>query len=91
MSPSPSNILEFLRGQLASKLDSLPNDRARIAVLAQQYGVWTSFSDKFRAFGTQPFGGPHPIYGEMDAFDFANVLAMINSERARIEVEAVSA
>lgn len=88
---NPSNILEFLRGQLARKLDSLPDDRTRITVLAQQYGVWTVFADKFRAFGTQPFGGPHPIYGEMDAFDFANVLAMIRGERARIEAEAVPA
>lgn len=88
---SPTNILEFLREQLARKLASLPDDRARITVLAQQYGVWTSFADKFRAFGTQPFGGPHPVYGEMDAFDFANVLAMINGERARIEAQAVPA
>lgn len=87
----PSNILEFLRGQLASKLDSLPDDRARITVLAQQYGAWASFADKFRAFGTQPFGGPHPVYGEMDAFDFANVLAMIKNEHARIEAQAVAA
>lgn len=87
----PANILEFLRDQLARKLDSLPNDRARIAVLAQQYGVWTAFADKFRAFATQPFGGPHPVYGEMDAFDFANVLAMINGERCRIEAEMVAA
>lgn len=84
-------LLDFLRAQLEQKLASLDGDRARIVVLAQQYGVWSSFSDKFRAFGTQPFGGPHPIYGEMDAFDFANVLAMINGERARIEAQAVPA
>lgn len=87
----PTTLLDFLRGQLEQKLDSLVDDRARITVLAQQYGVWTSFADKFRAFGTQPFGGPHPLYGEMDAFDFANVLAMINGERTRIEAQAVPA
>lgn len=88
---NPETILDFLRDQLAKKLESLPDDRARIVVLAQQYGVWTAYADKFRAFGTQPFGGPHPVYGEMDAFDFANVLAMLNAERVRIEAQAVPA
>lgn len=87
----PATLLDFLHDQLEQKLDSLPDDRARIAVLAQQYGIWRSFADKFRAFGTQPYGGPHPLYGEMDAFDFANVLAMINGERSRVEAEAVPA
>jgi hypothetical protein len=86
-----ATLLDFLRDQLERKLASLADDRARIVLLAQQYGVWSSFADKFRAFGTQPFGGPHPEYGEMDAYDFALVLAMINGERARIEAQAVPA
>lgn len=87
----PDTILDFLREQLEIKLASLPSDRARITVLAQQYGTWSAYADKFRAFGTQPFGGPHPYYGEMDAFDFANVLAMINAARVQIEQQAVPA
>lgn len=88
---TPATILDFLREQLEIKLAGLADDRARIVVLAQQYGVWAAYADKFRAFGTQPYGGPHPYYGEMDAFDFANVLAMINGERVKIERAMVPA
>ena len=83
--PAPENILEWLATQLDLKLESLPNDRARVVVLAQQYGVWTGFYDRFTAFGHQPFGGPHPEYGEMIAIDFANVLALIDQRRHAIE------
>jgi len=83
--PAPANILEWLTGHLDLKLESLPDDRARVVVLAQQYGVWTSFYDRFTAFGHQPFGGPHPEYGEMTAWDFSNVLALIDQRRRAIE------
>jgi hypothetical protein len=38
-----------------------------------------------RSFGTQPFNCPHPVYGDMDAFDFTVLLADIEARKARLE------
>lgn len=88
---APPSITAWLEQQLDRKLESLPDDRARVVVLAQQYGVWTMFYRSFAAHGTQPFGGPHPEYGEMNAFDFANVLAAIDLRKNQIERNMVPA
>lgn len=82
---SPTCFLDYFTVELDKKLASLPTDRARVAVLAQQYGVWTAHYDRFAAFGHQPFSQPHPIFGDMIALDFANLLAMIDSKRGEIE------
>lgn len=81
----PATFSEYFDAELSKRIAREPTDRARIAVLAQQYGVWTSYYAMFAAFGRQPFNSPHPVYGNMTAFDFANVLATIRGKRAEIE------
>lgn len=81
----PATISDYLEAELSKRIAREPTDRARVAVLAQQYGVWTSYYAMFAAFGRQPFNSPHPVYGNMTALDFANVLASIRGMRAKIE------
>jgi hypothetical protein len=78
-------IIDFLKSELDKKLASLPTDRARINMLAKQYGVWTDNMRRFWHRHEQPFGGPHPIYGDMTAGDFLLVLGLIDGAKAKIE------
>lgn len=78
-------LTEFLAAELDRKLDSLPSDQARYEMLSRQYNVWTEFRRVFAEHGRQPFGVAHPVYGEMDAMDFAIVLATIDGKKNALE------
>lgn len=88
---APLSITDFLKTELDKKLASLPTDRARINMLARQYGIWTQNMQNFWRRCEQPFGGPHPVHGDMTPGDFIIVLGMINSARHDIERQAVLA
>jgi hypothetical protein len=79
----------YFESHLATKLASLPDDRARVRMLAQQHGVWAHNYRMFANFGAQPYTAPHPELGWMVAIDFANVLAIINGKRGEIERKAL--
>lgn len=84
MSASPT-ITAWLEAELDAKLASLPDDRARYRHLILCGNAWRQKYDTFAAFGTQPFNCPHPVYGEMDSFDFALLLAAIELRKCRLE------
>lgn len=79
------NISEFLKAELDKALDRQPDDDAKLVLLAKNYGSWCEMRRRFVLFGEQPFGGPHPHHGEMQAPDFVMVIGMIDAARARIE------
>lgn len=78
-------IVAWLESELDKKLASLPNDGERVRQLDRQMHVWENFFHSFIECGHQPFGGPHPQYGEMDAFDFRLLLCAITERKARLE------
>jgi hypothetical protein len=82
---------DYFESHLAAKLASLPDDRARVRMLAQQHGVWTQHYRMFANFGAQPYTAPHPELGWMTALDFSNVLAIINGKRGEIEARELVA
>lgn len=82
---TPVTLVDWLKIKLAVKLDKLPSDQARYRCLIQQGNVWRGFYAAFAETGEQPFGGPHPHYGKMDALDFANVLASIEAAKSKLE------
>ena len=88
LAPAPS-FTDWLAAELTKKLDSLPSDQARYRHLILVGNVWREKYDAFAAFGRQPFDQRHPVYGDMDAFDFAILLADI--ERRKIQLERVPA
>lgn len=81
----PARIANWLESELDKKLTSLPDDGSRYRLLIQQRCVWERFFHSFAECGHQPFGGPHPEYGEMDAFDFSLVMASIQVRIGRLE------
>jgi len=82
--PAPS-FTDWLAAELDKKLDSLPSDQARYRHLILVGNVWREKYDQFVAFGTQPFNCPHPVYGDMDAFDFSILLAAIELRKTQLE------
>jgi hypothetical protein len=82
---------DYFESHLATKLASLPDDRARVRMLAQQHGVWAQHYRMFANFGAQPYTAPHPELGWMQAIDFSNVLAIINGKRGEIEARELVA
>lgn len=83
--PPPPTFTDWMAAELAKKLDSLPSDQARYRHLILQQNVWTDFYDAYVAFGRQPFGKPHPRYGDMTAADFVIVLGIIAGRRTALE------
>lgn len=80
-----SEFHDWLKSQLEQSLAAKPDDRARVIHLAKEFGSWSERYRRFAVTGAQPFGEPHPVYGEMTAFDFLAVLGMIDGARAVIE------
>ena len=83
-------ITDFLKSELDSALARQPDDEARLVLLDRQFGHWSERQRRFWLFGEQPFGQPHPHYGEMMAGDFIIVLGMIDGARVRIERSAAA-
>jgi len=81
----PATLSAWFEAELAAKLAALPSDQIRYRCLIQQGNVWSGFYAAFAETGAQPFGCPHPRYGAMDALDFANVLASIETAKSRLE------
>lgn len=81
----PSPILAYLTSALDRKLSSMPTDTARVRLLAAAFGNWLMLKRQFERDGSQPFGGPHPELGSMDAWDFANLLLEIQKRQRAIE------
>lgn len=82
----PACFTDWMKIQLEKSLAAQPSDQARIVHLAKEFGSWTQRYRNFAATGKQPFGDtPHPVYGDMTAFDFLAVLSMIDGARAVIE------
>lgn len=85
MSAQPATFTDWMKIQLEKSLAAQPDDQARIVHLAKAIGDWTARYRRYAASGDQPFGAPHPVYGEMTAFDFLAVLSIIDGARAVIE------
>jgi hypothetical protein len=84
-SAPPSTLIDWLTGELDNKLSSLPDDQARYRHLILCANAWRLKYARFADFGTQPFNEPHPVYGDMDAFDFALLLADLELRKAMLE------
>lgn len=82
---APPTLTDYFKTQLDKKLASLPDNRARVVMLAQQYGVWTENMRRFWRYHEQPWRKPHPLYGDMTAGDFLIVLGLIDGAKAKIE------
>ena len=82
---------DWLAAELTKKLDSLPSDQARYRHLILCYNAWHLKYRRFLDFGTQPFDMPHPVYGDMDAFDFSILLADMDRRKRVLENSRVSA
>lgn len=76
---------DWLFAELTKKLDSLPSDQARYRHLILCHNAWRLKYATFLDFGTQPFDEPHPVYGDMDAFDFSILLADIDRRKHALE------
>lgn len=82
-------VLDFLTQALDAKLAELPDDRARIVFLAQQYGAWQMKRQRF--FAQSQLQAPLPRefdmgpHGWITATDFVLVLGLIDRRRAEIE------
>jgi hypothetical protein len=85
---SPPTLIDWLCAELDKKLESLPSDQARHRTLILQGNVWRDKYAAFAARGVQPFGEPHPTYGEMTAYDFALLLCAIDERKNRLVREA---
>ena len=86
-----STFTDWLSGELDKKLDGLSSDQARYRHLILCHNAWQLKYDRWSAFGTQPFDEPHPVYGDMDAFDFSILLADIDRRKKALECMRVSA
>ncbi len=82
---------DWLSAELTKKLDSLPSDQARYKHLILCGNAWRLKYGRWQDFGTQPFDEPHPVYGDMDAFDFSLLLADIDRRKKALECMRVSA
>lgn len=82
---APATITDELKSELDKALARQPDDDARLVLLAKQFGSWQERYRRFAVFGTQPFGEPHPVHGDMTAGDFLILLGMIDGARAKIE------
>lgn len=81
----PYTISEFLCDELDRKVNAMSHDGARITFLALQSNSW---AERYRGFcrtGKQPFGGPHPEYGEMLAADFVIIISHISALQGQIK------
>lgn len=80
-----TTIVSWLESELDKKIASMPDDGSRVQLLKTQMHVWENFFHSFAECGHQPFGAPHPVYGEMDAFDFRLLLCAITERKTRLE------
>lgn len=81
-------LVDYLTAALDHKLSTIRDGSAKVRFLAAAYGNWSLNFHKWECRGMQPFGGPHPTLGEMDAFDFRLLLTEIDSRRRQLELEA---
>ena len=81
-------LVDYLTAALDHKLSTIRGESAKVRFLAAAYGNWSLNFHKFECCGVQPFGGPHPTLGDMDAFDFRLLLTEIDSRRYQLEREA---
>jgi hypothetical protein len=88
---TPLTLIDWLSAELDRKLSSLPDDQARYRHLILSGNVWREKYQTFACFGTQPFNAPHPVYGDMDAYDFALLLADIELRKTMLERARVPA
>jgi hypothetical protein len=91
LAPDPARFTDWLALELDKKLASLPTEQARYRHLILCGNAWRLKYDMFVSFGQQPFNEPHPVYGDMDAFDFSLLLTMIDQRKARLENAKVTA
>lgn len=77
-------LVQHLSAELDGWLAGLPSDQARYRELILQGNVWHRRYAEYQTEGRQPFGGPHPFYGEMDMFDFALLLADIEGRKLNL-------
>jgi hypothetical protein len=91
MIAAPLTIIDWLTAELDKKLASLPDDQARYRCLILQANAWRQKYEAFACFGTQPFNEPHPVYGDMCAFDFTLLLSDLELRKAMLERTVVQA
>lgn len=87
----PLTLIDWLAAELDKKLSSLSDDQARYRHLILCGNAWREKYARFADFGTQPFNAPHPVYGDMDAFDFTLLLAAIELRKTMLERARVPA
>lgn len=88
---APATIADWLKSELDKKLASIPDDQAQYRYLILCGNAWRLKYEAFACFGTQPFNSSHPVYGDMDAFDFTLLLADIELRKAQMERARVPA
>lgn len=79
------SITDYLKDQLDRAVAARSGNQAKLDLLAIEQGNWALRFRHFARTGEQPFGGPHPEYGPMQATDFLIVLGMIEGARAVIK------
>jgi hypothetical protein len=80
-----STFTDWLSAELDKKLATLPSDQARYRHLILIGNVWRLKYARWQTVGEQPFNEPHPIYGDMNAFDFAILLVDIDRRKHALE------
>ena len=81
---SVSALSDFLNAELITAASRKRDLGERMMFLEREYGNWTYRMGRFYARDEQPFGGPHPEFGPMTAFDFQSVLSMIDKMRREL-------
>ncbi|TAL43870.1 MAG: hypothetical protein EPN91_05810 [Salinibacterium sp.] len=79
------SISEFLTRELDRKVNAMSSHAARLTFLALQGGSWAERYRTFCRTGAQPFGGPHPEYGEMAAADFVILISHISALQGQVK------
>jgi hypothetical protein len=79
------SITDFLKDELDKAVAARSGHQAKLDLLAIEQGNWALRFRRFARTGEQPFGGPHPDFGQMQATDFLIVLGMIDGARAVIK------
>lgn len=85
------SLIEWLSVQLDTKLATFSTDQERYRHLILLGNAWRLKYETFCCFGTPPFNVPHPVYGDMDAFDFTLLLADIEVRKCKLERASVPA
>lgn len=91
MTEPAKTFTDWLSTELDKKLATLPTDQARYRHLILCGNAWKLKYRTWIDLGEQPFNEPHPVYGDMDAFDFSLLLADIDRRKSKLENMRVSA